>query len=113
MPVDLSKPAGQVDFTTAAYQPMLERLQANIVKSHGRDESRQVFLKFTGPAPKVRQWIREKIAPRVLSARLQLEQLQQNINGGLGRTKFDFESAVTLKGGEYFFAPSRPFLAAL
>jgi hypothetical protein len=30
-----------------------------------------------------------------------------------GRTKFNFESAVTLRGGEYCFAPSRPFLAAL
>jgi hypothetical protein len=25
----------------------------------------------------------------------------------------DFESAVTLEGGEYFFAPIRPFPAAL
>ncbi len=30
-----------------------------------------------------------------------------------GTKKFDFESAVKLKGGEYFFAPSRPFLAGL
>jgi Dyp-type peroxidase family len=30
-----------------------------------------------------------------------------------GTEKFDFEAAVTLKGGEYFFAPSRPFLKAL
>jgi Dyp-type peroxidase family len=30
-----------------------------------------------------------------------------------GRKSFNFESAVTLRGGEYFFAPSVPFLAAL
>lgn len=30
-----------------------------------------------------------------------------------GVEKFNFEAAVTLKGGEYFFAPSKPFLAAL
>jgi Dyp-type peroxidase family len=30
-----------------------------------------------------------------------------------GRKSFNFESAVTLKGGEYFFAPSLPFLHAL
>ena len=30
-----------------------------------------------------------------------------------GTKKFNFEAAVTLKGGEYFFAPSLPFLAAL
>jgi Dyp-type peroxidase family len=29
-----------------------------------------------------------------------------------GRRPFNFEAAVTLKGGEYFFAPSRPFLAS-
>ncbi|HEX9945953.1 MAG TPA: hypothetical protein VGA98_00275 [Allosphingosinicella sp.] len=30
-----------------------------------------------------------------------------------GRKSFNFEAAVTLKGGEYFFAPSKPFLQAL
>jgi len=30
-----------------------------------------------------------------------------------GKKAFNFESAVTLKGGEYFFAPSIPFLKAL
>jgi Dyp-type peroxidase family len=30
-----------------------------------------------------------------------------------GRKTFNFESAITLRGGEYFFAPSVPFLAAL
>lgn len=32
MPMDLAKPASQVDFTATAYQPMVERLQAKIVK---------------------------------------------------------------------------------
>ncbi|HYI64928.1 MAG TPA: hypothetical protein VEW71_08595 [Allosphingosinicella sp.] len=30
-----------------------------------------------------------------------------------GRKSFNFEAAVTLRGGEYFFAPSKPFLAGL
>jgi hypothetical protein len=30
-----------------------------------------------------------------------------------GKKTFNFESAVTLKGGEYFFAPSLPFLRSL
>ena len=34
-----------------------------------------------------------------------------NANGGT--VEFDFESAVTLKGGEYFFAPSKPFLSSV
>ena len=34
-------------------------------------------------------------------------------NAAAGREKSNFEAAVTLKGGEYFFAPSKPFLQAL
>jgi deferrochelatase/peroxidase EfeB len=30
-----------------------------------------------------------------------------------GKKAFNFESAVTLKGGEYFFAPSLPFLRSI
>ncbi len=30
-----------------------------------------------------------------------------------GRKTFNFEAAVTLRGGEHFFAPSKPFLASL
>ena len=30
-----------------------------------------------------------------------------------GRKAFNFEAAVTLKGGEYMFAPSLPFLRSL
>ena len=33
--------------------------------------------------------------------------------GEKGKKAFNFESAVTLKGGEYFFAPSIPFLRSL
>jgi len=33
--------------------------------------------------------------------------------GNAGKKDFNFESAVTLKGGEYFFAPSMPFLRSL
>lgn len=34
-------------------------------------------------------------------------------NDAAGRTKHNFEAAVTLKGGEYFFTPSLPFLRSL
>lgn len=34
-------------------------------------------------------------------------------NEKAGRKSFNFEAAVTLKGGEYFFAPSLPFLQSL
>jgi Dyp-type peroxidase family len=75
MATDLTKPASQV--TTAPgspYRPMLERLQGNILKSHGRNVERHVFLRFTGPAASVRAWIRDKLAPRVLTAADQFDQ---------------------------------------
>ncbi|HYI47921.1 MAG TPA: hypothetical protein VEX35_05590 [Allosphingosinicella sp.] len=34
-------------------------------------------------------------------------------NSAAGTAKFNFEAAVTLKGGEYFFAPSLPFVKSL
>jgi Dyp-type peroxidase family len=34
-------------------------------------------------------------------------------NKNAGRKAFNFESAVTLEGGEYFFAPSKAFLTSL
>jgi Dyp-type peroxidase family len=83
MAVNLTTPAAEVDLLSDAYKPLMERLQANVLKSHGRDESRHVFLKFTGPAAAVRTWLREKIAPRVLSARLQHEQARDKVDGGL------------------------------
>jgi Dyp-type peroxidase family len=83
MAVNLAAAAANVDLLSDAYKPLMERLQANVLKSHGRDESRHVFLKFTGPAAQVRAWIRTKIAPRVLSARLQHEQARDKIDGGL------------------------------
>ena len=74
MPVTLSRPAGEVDITTPEYAPLLEQLQGNILKSHGRDAARHVFLKFTGPAAAVRAWIKAEIAPRVLTAAQQAAQ---------------------------------------
>lgn len=77
MPVDLSKPASQVDIDSNAYKDLLAGLQANILKSHGRNASRQVFLRFTGSAGDVRKWIREKVAPRVLTAAVQMEHAEK------------------------------------
>ena len=74
MTVDLTKPADQVDINSAALQPMLKNLQGNILRSHGRNATRHVFLRFTGPVADVKKWIRDKIATRVLTAALQLEQ---------------------------------------
>ena len=75
MAIDLSKPATAV--TTGAGSPytgLFEKLQGNILKSHGRNVERHVFLKFTGERAAVRAWIRGKIAPNVLTAARQFEQ---------------------------------------
>jgi Dyp-type peroxidase family len=75
MAIDLTKPATAV--TTGAgspYSGLFEKLQGNILKSHGRNVERHVFLKFTGERAAVRAWIRGKIAPAVLTAAEQFEQ---------------------------------------
>lgn len=53
MAVDLSARAENVSTDTgSAYRPLLENLQGNVLKPHGRNAERHVFLKFTGdPAP--------------------------------------------------------------
>lgn len=83
MALDLTKSAKLVDIASAEYRDLLKNLQGNAIKSHGRDESRHVFLKFTGPADKVRAWIRTKIAPRVLTAAAQRAQSAAGGDGGL------------------------------
>ncbi|HEV7659746.1 MAG TPA: hypothetical protein VGO55_07860 [Allosphingosinicella sp.] len=83
MTIDLTKAADQVDITSATYKTMLENLQGNALKSHGRNESRHVFIKFTGPKAQVRSWIRTKIAPRVLTAQAQRAQSAAGGDGGL------------------------------
>ena len=75
MSIDLTKPPE--DVTTdpgSAYRPLLERLQGNILKSHGRNVEKHVFLKFTGAQAAVRTWIRDKVAARVLTAAEQYDQ---------------------------------------
>jgi Dyp-type peroxidase family len=61
-----------------------------------------VFQENTGDDPLIGQDLDEK----------QRWPKQWN-NEAAGVKKVNFEAAVTLKGGEYFFAPSKPFLAAL
>jgi Dyp-type peroxidase family len=83
MPLDLTKSAKQVDLGTSDYKALLDNLQGNILKSHGRNESRHVFLKFTGPKAGVRNWIKTSMAPRVLTAAAQRAQSAAGGDGGL------------------------------
>lgn len=78
MPIDLTRPASEVTTDTASpYRPLLTKLQGNILKSHGRNIERHVFLKFKGPPAAVRAWIKGKIANRVLTAAAQFDQARQ------------------------------------
>jgi len=61
-----------IDPSDPKYRPMLENLQGNILKPHGRGEADHLFLRFTGGRDAVRAWIR-RFADGVTSAREQLD----------------------------------------
>src|SRR5688572_26977224 len=65
MPINLEKPATDVDPSAPEYSAMLHALQANILKPHGRNFARHLFLQFTAAPALVATWIREQIAPVV------------------------------------------------
>lgn len=88
MAVNLNKPANEVDITSAEYKAMLENLQANILRAHGRNFARHVFLRFTGQPAAVKTWIRDSAGPAVTTAKEQFEQIarrddEPNFDGGL------------------------------
>ncbi|MDB5683434.1 MAG: peroxidase [Sphingomonas bacterium] len=83
MAIDLTRPAKQVNIAAPEYAAFLAALQGNALKSHGRNESRHLFLKFTATPAQVRAWIRTRIAPRVLSAAAQRAQSAAGGDGGL------------------------------
>src|SRR5947209_4716161 len=71
------------------FAPMLHNLQANILKPHGRNFARHVFLRFTGSPAAVKAWIRArtKDAPVVTRAESQYNQPRgadgKTVDGGL------------------------------
>lgn len=56
------------------YADLLNDLQGNILKSHGRDHSVHLFLKFTGPASQVKGWLQAFAIACVTSAAEQARQ---------------------------------------
>jgi len=71
--IKLDTPAEQVDVNASVFTPMLQNLQANILKPHGRDFARHIFLKFVGTPAEVKHWIKQQVAPLVTSAKQQYE----------------------------------------
>ena len=75
MPIKLDMPTKDVDIELPEYQTMLGNLQANILRPHGRNFARHIFLRFTAPQAAVKAWIRAKVAPSVTTAKDQFEQI--------------------------------------
>lgn len=73
MPVNLMQT--NVDMVDANLQGLFNDLQGNIVKGHGRDFSRHVFLRFVDSA-RCRAWLRA-VGERVTTARAQYDQAQE------------------------------------
>lgn len=75
MAADLKRDAEKVDIDAAEYQPLLNNLQANILRPHGRRAVRHVFIAFTGGAQAARNWLKQS-APKITTARQQYDQLK-------------------------------------
>ena len=71
MPVDLTQT--NIDRNDPKYQPMLEDLQGNILKSHERDYSAHIFVKFKPDPDAARKWISHFAEKFVTSAKKQLD----------------------------------------
>ena len=63
-----------IDPNDPIYQPLLEDLQGNILKSYGRDYSAHIFLKFKSDSNVAKKWIQSFAENYVTSAKKQLEQ---------------------------------------
>ena len=75
MAIDLT--ATGIDPTDPAYEQMLIQLQGNILKSHGRDYSSHIILRFTGNAPAVKEWIQNFARTQLTSAKQQVEEAKR------------------------------------
>lgn len=117
MPLDLSLNNGPIDQNDQQYQDVLQDLQGNILKSHGRNNSVQIFLSFPDPNQnpdkivKLRQWIAKFATEEITSAKKQLDDAvawrEQKIDGGVfvhfslsssGYEKLGFPDSIQPKG---------------
>src|SRR5207244_13225523 len=73
-----------IDPARSEYRKMLENLQANILKPHGRKESDHLLVRFAAGPETVRAWIREFARREVTSARKQLDETGNYNDHGTG-----------------------------
>ena len=93
MPLDLNSNKGPINENDPLYQDVLEDLQGNILKSHGREESVHIFLTFPDPKKEpqktaaLRQLIAQLATKDITSAKKQLDDAaawrKNKIDGGV------------------------------
>lgn len=90
MAVNLKRDAKHVDIEAPEYQPLLNNLQANILRPHGRNNVRHLFVAFTGGAAAARGWLKAS-ANKFTTARQQYDQIKaREANPGVdGGTVFN------------------------
>jgi Dyp-type peroxidase family len=85
MAIDLNTESGPIDPNDPKYAQMLANLQGNILKSHGRDYTVNIFLSFTGTSKVVKRWLTEFTQRFVTSAFRQHHETAEYKITGLGR----------------------------
>jgi len=75
MGVNIKRDAADVDIDAAEYQPLLNNLQANILRPHGRDNVRHIFIAFTSTPQSGWRWL-NSLLPKIISAHQQYEQIK-------------------------------------
>jgi len=78
MPVDLK--ATLIDPTDPIYKSLLDNLQGNVIKAHGRMHTASLFLQFTGTPAMVKKWISDFSKQYVTSTSAQIEQAKRYRN---------------------------------
>jgi len=93
MPLDLNSNKGPIDENDSQYQDVLQDLQGNILKSHGREKSVHIFLTFPDPRKEpqktaaLRGLIAQLATQDITSAKKQLDDAdawrENKIDGGV------------------------------
>lgn len=83
MAINLQTPAKEFDTKTEQAKAMLANLQSNILKPHGRNFVRHLFLRFNAAPASAREWIRKNAVPMIRSADHQFNAPAAESDGGL------------------------------
>lgn len=75
MPLDLNSNFEPIDYTQQQYQDVLQDLQGNILKGHGRNQAVQIFLTFPNSKDKIKalKLLIAQLAQDITSAKKQID----------------------------------------